>query len=98
MESVKDQPVEILTFIKDNGAEGHFHIKRIPASKGKAFQIVNTKGDENPISIEFKSNNNVRIIIVGMLTIENNEVFSYEIFTQKTDIYFGKLVSISPSI
>ncbi|QUG87681.1 hypothetical protein GR140_02555 [Pseudomonas putida] len=95
MELTKDQPTQILTFLKSDETEGTLFVKKIPASNGKAMQIVDEKGTEAPISISFTKDNNLTFIIVGMITINEDEVYSYEMFTHKTDVYFGKFVSLS---
>ncbi|QHD09779.1 hypothetical protein PspR76_30370 [Pseudomonas sp. R76] len=96
MKLTKDQQIEILTYLKPDDTEGTLYVKKIPASKGKAMQVVDEHGAESPISISFQKDKNLTIVYVGMITVEDNEVFSYEMFTKKTDVYFGKFVSIHP--
>lgn len=98
MELTKDQPIELLTYLKSDGTQDILYVKKIPASKGKAMQIVDVHGAESPMSISFKKDNKVTIVFMGMITIQGDEIFSYELFTQKTDVYFGKFVSIRPII
>lgn len=94
VELTKDRPIQLLTYLKSDETEGIIHVKNIPASKGKAMQIVDDKGNEAPIAINFNIDNNLTLIYVGMITIIDDEVFSYEMLTKKTDVYFGKLVSL----
>lgn len=96
MELTKDQPIELLTYLKSDETEDTLYVKKIPASKGKALQIVDENGAESPISISFQKDKNLTVVYVGMITIEGDEVFSYEMLTQKTDVYFGKFVNIHP--
>ena len=95
MELTEDQPIQILTFLKSDETEGTILVKKIPASNGKAMQIVDEKGTAAPTPISFKKDNNLTLIFVGMITIDEGEVYSYEMFSQKTDVYFGKFVSLS---
>ncbi|MBD8707331.1 hypothetical protein IFT47_11885 [Pseudomonas sp. CFBP 13711] len=96
MELTKDQPIELLTYLKSDRTEDTLYVKKIPASKGKAMQVVDVHGAESPMSISFQKDNEVTVVYIGMITIQGDEIFSYELFTQKTDVYFGKFVSIRP--
>jgi hypothetical protein len=95
VELTKDQPIQLLTYLKSDETNGSLYVKKIPASNGKAMQIVDEKGNEAPIEISFKKDKEVTLIYVGMITIAQDEVFSYEMFTKKTDVYFGKFVDLS---
>ncbi|MDU4251196.1 MULTISPECIES: hypothetical protein [Pseudomonas] len=95
MELTKDQPTKVL-ICGDNGLRHTLYVKRVPASDGRAWQLVD-KDTGAPVygSLSFKVERSEHIEMVGFVTIENNVVYNLKVFPVETGLRIGELISFS---
>lgn len=95
MELTKDQPTKALV-CGDNGERHTLYVKKVPASDGSAWQLVNKEsGDSAYGTISFRVDKAEHIEMVGYVTIKDNVVYNLKVFPPETGSRIGEVISFT---
>lgn len=91
----KDQPTYKLV-CGDNGEVHTLYVKSVPASKGRALQLVNNKSGEPEYGqFQLADKGSFFLRFVGLVTIEEDVVYELKILPAETGLRIGQVITYS---